>query len=60
MPATKAGELSLSALLLNKHSNMQAPSTAAANKVTQQVTYPSNNSLADQLKIVAKRLIKGG
>ncbi len=31
----------------------------AANAVTQQVTYPTNNSLADQLKIVA-RLIKGG
>ncbi|HMU45319.1 MAG TPA: DUF1501 domain-containing protein [Chitinophagaceae bacterium] len=32
---------------------------AAANLVTQQGTYPSNNSLADQLKIVA-RLVKGG
>jgi len=31
----------------------------AANSVTQQVTYPSNNTLGDQLKIVA-RLIKGG
>jgi uncharacterized protein (DUF1501 family) len=31
----------------------------AANAVTQQVTYPSNNSLGDQLKIVA-RLVKGG
>ena len=31
----------------------------AAAKVTQQATYPTNNSLADQLKIVA-RLIKGG
>ncbi len=31
----------------------------AASKVTQQVTYPTNNSLADQLKIVA-RLISGG
>ncbi len=31
----------------------------AANAVTQQVTYPTNNSLADQLKIVA-RLIAGG
>lgn len=31
----------------------------AANAVTQQVTYPTGNSLADQLKIVA-RLIKGG
>lgn len=31
----------------------------AALKVTQQATYPSRNSLADQLKIVA-RLIKGG
>jgi uncharacterized protein (DUF1501 family) len=31
----------------------------AAAKVTQQVTYPSSNALADQLKIVA-RLIKGG
>jgi uncharacterized protein (DUF1501 family) len=32
---------------------------AAANQVTQQATYPTNNSLADQLKIVA-RLVKGG
>lgn len=32
---------------------------AAANKVKSQVTYPSGNSLADQLKIVA-RLIGGG
>lgn len=32
---------------------------AAANAVTQQGTYPSNNSLGDQLKIVA-RLVKGG
>lgn len=31
----------------------------AANLVTQQSTYPANNSLADQLKIVA-RLVKGG
>lgn len=31
----------------------------AANAVTQQGAYPSNNSLADQLKIVA-RLVKGG
>ena len=31
----------------------------AANAVTQQVTYPTNNSLGDQLKIVA-RLVKGG
>jgi len=31
----------------------------AANNVTQQNNYPANNSLADQLKIVA-RLIKGG
>ena len=31
----------------------------AANSVTQQSTYPTGNSLADQLKIVA-RLIKGG
>src|SRR5687767_3825422 len=31
----------------------------AATSVTQQVTYPTNNSLGDQLKIVA-RLIKGG
>ncbi|MBI3788461.1 MAG: DUF1501 domain-containing protein [Ignavibacteriales bacterium] len=32
---------------------------AAADKVTQQVTYPTTNPLADQLKIVA-RLIAGG
>lgn len=32
---------------------------AAAGQVTQQAAYPQNNSLADQLKIVA-RLVKGG
>lgn len=32
---------------------------SAANAVTQQVTYPTNNTLADQLKIVS-RLIAGG
>lgn len=32
---------------------------AAANQVPQQAAYPANNSLADQLKIVA-RLVKGG
>lgn len=32
---------------------------AAASEVTQQAAYPENNSLADQLKIVA-RLVKGG
>lgn len=32
---------------------------SAAMKVTQQSTYPTNNTLADQLKIVA-RLVKGG
>jgi len=32
---------------------------AAANQVTQQAAYPGSNSLADQLKIVA-RLVKGG
>lgn len=32
---------------------------SAAAKVTQQGTYPTNNTLADQLKIVA-RLVKGG
>jgi uncharacterized protein (DUF1501 family) len=31
----------------------------AANKVTQQASYPTGNALADQLKIVAK-LVKGG
>ncbi|MBC7949672.1 MAG: DUF1501 domain-containing protein [Chitinophagaceae bacterium] len=33
--------------------------TGAANLVTQQSAYPTNNSLGDQLKIVA-RLVKGG
>jgi uncharacterized protein (DUF1501 family) len=43
-----------------KQTDLYAQSiVAAANLVTQQSAYPANNSLADQLKIVA-RLVKGG
>lgn len=43
-----------------KQTNLYAQQiVAAANQVTQQGNYPSNNSLGDQLKIVA-RLVKGG
>ncbi|MFN8250679.1 MAG: DUF1501 domain-containing protein [Ferruginibacter sp.] len=60
VPATKAGkELSFIRTVAKQTQQYAGAITTAANKVTQQVTYPSNNSLADQLKIVA-RLIKGG
>jgi len=45
---------------VSKQTNLYAQQiVAAANQVTQQATYPTGNSLADQLKIVA-RLVKGG
>lgn len=60
VPATKAGkELSFIRTVAKQTQQYAGAITSAANKVTQQVTYPSNNSLADQLKIVA-RLVKGG
>ncbi len=60
VPATKAGkELSYIRTVAKQTQQYAGTITAAANKVTAQVTYPANNTLADQLKIVAK-LIKGG
>ncbi len=60
VPATKAGkELSFIRTVAKQTLQYGSTITAAAAKVTQQSTYPTNNSLADQLKIVA-RLIKGG
>ena len=60
VPSTKAGkELSYIRSVAKQTQQYASTITTAANKVTQQSTYPTNNSLADQLKIVA-RLIKGG
>ncbi len=60
VPATKAGkELSYIRTVAKQTQQYAGRITTAAGKVNAQVTYPSNNSLADQLKIVA-RLIKGG
>lgn len=60
VPATKAGkELSYIRSVAKQTQQYGSTITTAANRVTQQSTYPANNSLADQLKIVA-RLIKGG
>lgn len=60
VPATKAGkELSYIRIIAKQTQQYSTTITTAANKVTQQNPYPTNNSLADQLKIVA-RLIKGG
>jgi len=60
VPATKAGkELSFIRTVAKQTQQYSSSITTAAGKVTAQVTYPTNNSLADQLKIVA-RLIKGG
>jgi len=60
VPATKAGkELSYIRTVAKQTQQYSGAITAAAAKVTTQVTYPTNNSLADQLKIVS-RLIKGG
>ena len=59
-PATPAGkELSYVRLVAKQTEQYANGIKSAAASVTQQVTYPTNNSLADQLKIVA-RLIKGG
>ncbi len=59
-PNTRAGKELTYLRLITKQTNKYGDRLAdAANKVTQQGTYPTGNSLADQLKIVA-RLIKGG
>jgi uncharacterized protein (DUF1501 family) len=60
VPATKAGkELSYVRNVAKQTQQYASTITAAAAKVTVQNPYPTNNSLADQLKIVA-RLVKGG
>ncbi|MEO7922709.1 MAG: DUF1501 domain-containing protein [Chitinophagaceae bacterium] len=60
VPNTPAGkELKYIRLVNQQTQKYSTVIRNAANTVTQQVTYPTNNSLADQLKIVA-RLIKGG
>ena len=59
-PNTPAGkELSFVRLVAQQTQQYSAVIKDAAAKVTAQVTYPTANPLADQLKIVA-RLIKGG
>ena len=59
-PNTPAGkELTYVRLVAQQTQQYSAVIKNAASKVTKQVTYPTNNSLADQLKIVA-RLISGG
>lgn len=60
VPATKAGkELSYIRNVAKQTQQYASSITAAAARVTTQNPYPTNNSLADQLKIVA-RLVKGG
>jgi uncharacterized protein (DUF1501 family) len=60
VPNTKAGkELSFVRTVARQTQQYAGTIIAASNKVTQQAPYPTNNSLADQLKIVS-RLIKGG
>lgn len=60
VPDTPAGkELKYVRLISQQTQKYSSVIRNAANAVTQQVTYPTNNSLGDQLKIVA-RLIKGG
>ncbi len=59
-PNTKAGkELTFIRTVSQQTQQYATVVKAAADAVTQQNVYPSNNSLADQLKIVS-RLIKGG
>ncbi|QNA44005.1 DUF1501 domain-containing protein [Lacibacter sediminis] len=59
-PATRAGDALQYVRLVAKQSNQYSTRiSAAAAAVPTQGTYPTNNTLADQLKIVA-RLIKGG
>lgn len=60
VPNTPAGkELSFIRAISQQTQQYDAVIKNAAAKITQQVNYPANNSLADQLKIVA-RLIAGG
>lgn len=60
VPPTKAGkELSFIRTVAKQTQQYATTIGAAAARVTAQSTYPTNNSLADQLKIVA-RLVKGG
>ncbi len=60
VPDTPAGkELKYIRTINQQTQRFGASVRNAANSVTQQAVYPTNNSLADQLKIVA-RLIKGG
>jgi uncharacterized protein (DUF1501 family) len=60
VPNTPAGkELKYIRLVAQQTQQYATTIKSAANKVTTQAPYPSNNSLADQLKIVA-RLVKGG
>ncbi len=60
VPDTPAGkELKYVRLVSQQTQKYSTVIRNAANSITQQVTYPTNNSLGDQLKIVA-RLIKGG
>lgn len=60
VPDTPAGkELKFVRLVSQQTQKYSTVIRAAANAVTQQGAYPTNNSLADQLKIVA-RLVKGG
>ena len=59
-PASNAGkELSYVRDIVKQSQKYGDVIKNASNKVTQQAVYPTGNSLADQLKIVA-RLIKGG
>lgn len=59
-PNTPAGhELTYVRLLLQQTQQYNVVVKAAAQSVTNKATYPSNNTLADQLKIVAN-LIAGG
>ncbi len=60
VPATPAGkELKYIRQVNQQTQKYSTVIKNAANSITQQVTYPTGNSLADQLKIVA-RLIAGG
>jgi uncharacterized protein (DUF1501 family) len=60
VPNTPAGkELKYIRLVAQQTQQYASVIRDAANRVTQQSAYPTNNSLADQLKIVA-RLVKGG
>lgn len=60
VPATNAGNKLGFVRLVGKQSQQYgAVLKTAASKVTSQKSYPANNSLADQLKVVA-RLVAGG